>query len=261
MAPTPYLACRRRRSLNTRYRRHPRAGNNGAGAYRPGGVLNVRPKPTTRATCDLYSNGHRFALPIVASPAAGAQVPLVLGLDGMDPATMGRMLTQKLVAAEAGLRTGQIDAVSEDGQSRRSTARLIFDLGDTHTPPRLYFLSTYQSGKSSQTVERISIGEHTWERQSSGAWLAIGSQEGPWGQVQAFMPQPAAITDPSGARDSTSAALSWYDSGLDADSVLQFDLTTGVLQNWKQRTRSTGTTLTLRYTSWNTPVHIPTPDK
>ena len=179
----------------------------------------------------------------------------------MDPATLGRVLTQQLGAAEAGLRTGQIDAVSEDGQSRRSTARLIFDLGDPHNPPRLYFLSTYQSGTSSQTVERISIGDQTWERQTSGAWLVIGPQEGPWGQVQAFMPQPAAIADPSGSLDGTIAALSWYDSGLDADSVLQVDLTTGVLQNWKQRARSTGTTLTVRYTSWNTPVHIPTPDK
>jgi hypothetical protein len=183
------------------------------------------------------------------------------GPDATDPAGLGRALVGKLAAAVAGLRTGQIDAVSAPGQVRRSTARLIFDLGAARNPPRLYFLSTYESGKSSQTVERVSVGNQTWERQTSGAWVAIGLQEAPWGQVQAFVPQAASITGPDGARDGRIAVLRWYDAGIDADSVLQFDYPTGALQTWLQHTRDTGTSLTVTYTAWNTPVNIPTPDR
>jgi hypothetical protein len=230
-------------------------------------VASVTPVPTLQPT-------QRFllALPVATrvvppSPvvAASTSTPTAilpeLSPTAMDRASLGRALVDKLVAAEAGLRTGQIDAVSETGQIHRSTARLIFDLGDARNPPRLYFLSTYQSGKSSQTVERISIAKQTWEQQTNGVWSAIDPQEEPWGQVHAFVPQAAAITEPEGTRDGRLAVLRWYDAGMDSDSVLQLDYLTGALQTWLQRTLATGTTFTVNYTGWNTPVSIPTPER
>jgi hypothetical protein len=167
---------------------------------------------------------------------------------------------QQVAAAEAALRTGQVDATIEYGTGTRSSATARFDFGDGGRPPRLHLTTVYQAATETQTVERIVIGEQWWQRQPDGSWGMIPPEEGVWGQIQAYLPQVrsvASIEPDTGPP--TAPVLRWYDAGRNADVTLTIDPATGVPREMRQVARGSGTTLTAIYSHWNTPVEINPP--
>lgn len=193
------------------------------------------------------------SLPTSGSPAATEMPGPTAG-----PPTAAEVLRQ-VAAAEAALRTGQLEGTIDYGNGTRSSAQVRFDLGADGGVPRLHIVTTYQSASGTQTVERITIGDKAWQRQPGGEWTTIAEQEGAWGQVQTFLPHAASITSAETDSSTGPALLHWYDAVHDADMTLQVDLATGVPRELRQVTRGTGLALTVIYSGWNTPVEINPP--
>jgi hypothetical protein len=165
---------------------------------------------------------------------------------------------QRVATAEAALRTGQFEATIDYGGGNRAAARVRFDLGDVQHVPRLHMITTYQSATSSQTSERITIGDQSWQSQPDGQWMTMVEQEGAWGQVQNFLPHAALVANAEiVSHDPT--ILHWYDSGRDADITLQIDSSTGAPYELRQVPRHKGASLSVTYSGWNKPVDIAPP--
>jgi hypothetical protein len=163
-----------------------------------------------------------------------------------------------VAAAEATLRTGELEATIDYGGGSRAAARVRFDLGDAQHVPRLHMITTYQSATGRQTSERITIGDQSWQRQPDGQWMTVVEQEGAWGQVQNFLPHAAPVTNAEiASHDPT--ILYWYDSGLDADITLRIDPSTGAPHELRQVPRHRGVGLSVTYSGWNNPVDIAPP--
>jgi len=166
---------------------------------------------------------------------------------------------QQVAAAEAALRTGQLEAMIDYGNGTRSSAQVRFDLGTLGRVPRLHIITIYQSATGTQTVERITIGDRAWQRQPDGPWAAIAEQEGAWGQVQTFLPHATSIMGAESDNGKDLAVLRWYNAGHDADVTLSVDPATGVPRELRQVGRTTGEVLTVTYSGWNTAVEITPP--
>jgi hypothetical protein len=166
---------------------------------------------------------------------------------------------QQVAAAEAALRTGQLEATIDYGNGTRSAAQVRFDLGDTGRVPRLHIITTYQSATGTQTLERITIGDKAWQRQPNGPWTAIAEQEGAWGQVQTFLPHAASVSNPESVSGTNPVVLRWYGADRDTEVTLSVDPATGVPRELRQVGRTTGQVLTVTYSGWNTAVEITPP--
>ncbi|MFN8458077.1 MAG: hypothetical protein U0401_26070 [Anaerolineae bacterium] len=169
---------------------------------------------------------------------------------GVDP--MAFAFRQQIAKAEAGLRSGQFEAVLDFGDGTRSTARVLFDLGSAEDTPRFHLVSTYQnSATSAQTYERITIGKQTWDRQADNSWIESLAQAGVREQVQDFLPQVGLVAAPQLKNTLSRPILRWRDAGAGTDVILHFDPTTGTPQQLRQLTLATKATLTINYVSWN----------
>ena len=157
------------------------------------------------------------------------------------------------------MRTGQFNATIESAGSR-STAQVSFDLGDEQRPSSINLRTTYRGSSPTETVtERILIGSRAWERRPDGKWEAIPEQEGPLGQIQTYLPHAASAPNPTLNSEGKVTSLNWYNTASDADVTLLVDPSTGVPRQMRQVTRKNGSTLTVNYTGWNTPVEITPP--
>jgi len=79
------------------------------------------------------------------------------------------------------------------------------------------------------------------------------------GQLQAYLPHVASAPDPVAETSGKTATLTWYDAPRDVDVTLKVDSATGVPLQMQQVPRKSGSTLTVNYAGWNTPVEIAVP--
>jgi DNA-binding transcriptional MerR regulator len=194
--------------------------------------------------------------PAVLEPASAAAKPMPTA----SPAAATTLL-QQVSAAEAMLQTGEISATIDYGDGSRASARIRFDLGDGQRAPHLHMTSTYTGGSGAQTVERITIGGRSWQRQPDGVWVERQANESVADQVQVFLPHARSITDPTTEMGADHSVLRWYDADYDANITLTVDHTTGIPRELRRVARAADTILTVTYSGWNTPVEIAPPDE
>jgi hypothetical protein len=165
-------------------------------------------------------------------------------------------LLQRVVVAEAALQTGQFEAVLDYGSGNQSSSLVRFDLGGEGGVPRLHITTTYTSTGSVQMIERIAIGDRTWQRQLDGTWAEVPEQQEGLGQLQTFLPHAARASNATLDRTGYALTLRWYDAESNADVTLVVDPATGIPRALRQVTRGSEVALTVTYRGWNTPVEI-----
>lgn len=197
----------------------------------------------------------------LTSVAAGGPVTTPTPAPSATPGPVtAAMLAERAAAAEAALRSGELDATAAYGDGSRSSVLVIFDLGAPGSVARLYTKTTYVSPKGTQTVERITVGERSWQLQPDGSWVAAQEQEGVWGRVQPFLPHASSAAYPTTTSDGQGpTTISWEDSGNGTMSTLEVDTATGTPRVLRRETPSSGTQLTITYRGWNTPVSVEPP--
>jgi CAAX protease family protein len=168
-------------------------------------------------------------------------------------------LLQRVAAAEAALRTGEFVATLDYGNGNLASSLVRFDLDGGDGRLRIYLRTTYTSTSGTQMIERIAIGDKTWQRQPDGVWAIEQQQQEGLGQLQVFLPDTTRISKAELAQDADAAALSWYDAGRDTDVILTVDPTTGMPRELHQRARKGGPGLTVLYYRWNKPIEITPP--
>lgn len=197
-----------------------------------------------------------------ASPAVPAAPSLVAGVTVTATASGPAALTDRVAAAEAALRSGRFEVTVGITETSRSTATVLFDLGDaaggTGTP-RLRMTSTYTGTAGTQTTEHVVVGERAWDRQADGRWVAVPPVHGPWDQVTGLLPRAGTATDPEVTTGPDGTVLRWYEAGFNADLTLRVDTATGVPREFRRAARATGIVLTVAYSGWNVPVDIAPP--
>jgi hypothetical protein len=156
--------------------------------------------------------------------------------------------------------TGRFDVTLTYEGGTSALAQIIFDFGDAQHAPRLHITSTYQSATGKQTVERITIGARSWERQANGPWSERSAQEGVLDQVHVYLPDSALIATARQASETGGAVLGWYDANRNADVTLTADQSTGRPRALRQVTRGTNAVLTVMYSTWNDAVEIEPPN-
>lgn len=192
-------------------------------------------------------------LPIAPSLVAVAPTPTI----GQRPTPS---IYQRVVNAEAELRTGEFEILAEYGPGSRSLTKVRFDLGDAQHPPRLHSVTTYHGVTGSRIVERIMIGDQSWQRGPDGRWTAVPTGGSMQEQVHAFLPGAGSVADLVREGNGTPAVLRWYDVGRDADVTLSVDSATGLPRQLRRVLREGGFVVTVTYSGWNTPVDIAQPN-
>lgn len=169
-------------------------------------------------------------------------------------------IQQRIVDAEAALRTGELVATIDYGDQNTTAVELRFDFGMAQESPRLQITSIYTSGTQIQITERITIGNRSWQRQDQGKWLASDEQTSIVEQVLPFLPSAASLSDPEVKYEQDLATLSGFDASRDADITLLVDPASGVPRQMEQMTRQTRRVLSVTYRGWNTPIEIVPPE-
>jgi hypothetical protein len=154
------------------------------------------------------------------------------------------------------LWAGQFEATIDYGGTNRSSAQVRFDTGQGQRPPAFQIASTYEGSSGTQTTERITIGDRSWERQPDRSWVERAAQEAVVDQINVFLPHTEAITNTEVTIEATGTVLRWYDASRDVDVTLTVAPATGTPVELRELTRSSGATLTVTYKGWNTPVDI-----
>jgi len=234
-------------------------------AQRP--EASASPLQPARATPSLLSATPSSSPPVLAqagatsTPAPRPSAPPTTSTAPTPSASSVTTVLQQVTDAEAGLHTGRLEATLDHGRGSVSSATLVFDLGSPTSVPRLHMTATYGNASGNvQSIERITIGDRSWQRQSSGGWDEQRAEEAPpLSQVLAFLPNARSASNPTIESDGNVHVLHWLDASLDEDVTLWVDPSTGVPQRLRRVTHATGTTLTVRYTDWNNPVEITPP--
>jgi hypothetical protein len=196
------------------------------------------------------------ALATVAPAPAGTQV---VGATPLAAQPAVEAVIKQVARAETALRTGQLEATMDYGQGPRSAVQIQFDLGDGQKPLRFHSVATYMSTAGDQVVERITIGEQSWERKATSTWVAQAAEESPLAQLQTFLPQADMISDATIAKDAHGLILRWYDARRAADMTLLVDPASATPHELRQEAHLTGVVLQVTYSGWNTPVVITPP--
>jgi hypothetical protein len=233
--------------------------------HSPGRASKVTPVPTPEAlspgavVSSSAAGEQTTALSTPASPtlAASERSPAATTALSAEASPVTALL-QRVTEAESGLRMGELEATVDYSKGSHSSARVRFDLGDAEHAPRLHIVTTYQSANGSQTSERITIGDQSWQRQPDGLWVSATEEEGAWGQVQIFLPYVAEVSNVE-IKSREPTVLHWHDVGRDAEVTLRVDPASGVPRELRQVEHVTGTVLTIVYNRWNTTVEIVPP--
>ena len=242
--------------------RSARAGDDERGTYvAPAAAASVLPLPsaaasTSRSAAIVSKTASTLpsSTPIAREPSPA---PTKLVPTTRPPSAVA--VLQQVAAAEAALRTGQFEAAIDYGNGNRSSARVRFDLADATHVPRIHVTSTYEGTSGAQTVERITIGEQSWQRDPDGHWIAKPAREAVSDQVYGFLPHADSAADPAMSSDPNTAVLHWYDVGRAAEVTLSVDPASGIPRELRQLARATSLILTVTYSGWNTPVEITPP--
>ncbi|HEY0734574.1 MAG TPA: hypothetical protein VGD69_06685 [Herpetosiphonaceae bacterium] len=220
---------------------------------RPSAGTTTVPSPALAAPPAIVRTPTLRPSPSIAAIATDEPASTAVITATAEPATV---LFQQIVAAEAGLRSGELAAVMDYGNGSRSSAQVRFDLGTAQITPRLDFKTAYQGASSTQKVEEITIGDRSWERRDAQSWTSVPARKGMWDQIRFFLPGAQYGSDPSYSQQQDRALLRWYDATRDADVTLTVDPETNIPLLLERHTRGTGLTLTVTYTGWNTPIEI-----
>ncbi len=167
-------------------------------------------------------------------------------------------VVRKIASAEAGLRTGQLAARIDVADASSTTVDMAFDLGDGRQPPRLESMTTYLAGGGTRAVERITVGDRTWQREPGGEWLVVSAETGIRARVQPYLPAVDAVSDPVLEGSPERTLIHWHDSTHGSEVTLRVDPSTGIALEL-QEAASGGPTLTVTYSGWNDPVRIAPP--
>lgn len=190
------------------------------------------------------------AIPPGAAPGVAQATPIPAG---------AKSLGQEVARTEATLRSGWLEATLDYGSGDRSLTTVIFDRGSANAPARLHMTTTYRGAGGAQTVERISLGEQSWERRAGGTWAAQPTQTNIWQQVQVFLPRVPALSDSALTGGQDAGILQWYDPARNGDVIVHADPASGIPRALTLSNRATRSVLTVTYQGWNTPVEIAAP--
>jgi hypothetical protein len=198
-----------------------------------------------------------------ASPAATAAPPTAVPATTIPtapaPATpAAAAVSQRLGELVAQLRSGELEAVMVYDSGDRSTARVIFDLGDGQNAPGLSMHTVYTSSEETRTTDRIEIRGEAWERQDDRPWATAHAHGHIRGQLQSFLPDPAYMRE---IATPDAATISWYDPSRESAMTLILDPASGLPRELRQQPRGGGPRLTIIYRGWNTPVTIMPPSQ
>lgn len=218
-----------------------------------------RPAPTSQPV---------GAIPSARPAGAAVEATTAVALPGAAAATATRTapaatptaaeLLRHVAAAEQALRSGLIEATLGYGDGSGATARIRFDIGEGREP-RLQIESTYAGEERPRVVERLTIGERSWEREGQGDWAAREAHEGVTDQINVFLPHAGEVAAAELSTQGGVPALSWYDAARDAEITLTLDAATGIPRELRQVTRATGASLIVKYSLWNAPVETDAP--
>jgi hypothetical protein len=193
-----------------------------------------------------------------AATAVPAAAPQTLAATAAPTAPTAADLLGRVAAAEQALRSGTIDVTLDYGSGSGASARIRFDMGDANLP-RLQIQSTYTGEGRPRVVERLTIGEQSWERVSPGGWVARQAHEGIVDQISVYLPHADEVAGAELSAQGDAPVLRWYDPGRDADVTLMLDAATGAPRELRQVTRATGARLVVIYSLWNAPIEIDAP--
>jgi hypothetical protein len=195
----------------------------------------------------------------VTGPGAGAHAAPAMA-DGrlLTDAPSAAELLRRIAQLEAGLRSGEFQITIDDGNARSALVTVRFDRGGGDRARRVQVVSVADGPGGREVREQIAVGGRVWERRPGGTWAVATSQDGLWAQVEAYLPRAAAIADPVLARAPGVMILRYADTGRDAETVLTYDLASGLPRELHQVSRGGGGVRVL-YRGWNTPVDIREP--
>ncbi|MEP7188835.1 MAG: hypothetical protein ABI901_06585, partial [Roseiflexaceae bacterium] len=194
--------------------------------------------------------------PVPTVPASSTAAPLPAAV----PVRSAAEIFQQVKATIADMRSGRLEALIDYGNSNRSLASVVFDLGTDQLPAKFAITTTYEGASGRQTAQRTTIGERTWQRQADATWSAQPAEESASGELQAFLPAFDSIKDPQvSAGQEGLLALQWADAN-GADITLLIDPDTNIPRQMRQLARNTGTLFTVTYQGWNAPVEINPPN-
>lgn len=193
-------------------------------------------------------------------PTATLSPPTVTIIPTLSATPAAPDVLQDVVLAEAALRSGELEAIMELGNGVRSSARVRFDMGSQEQVVRFHMITEYQGAEASQTMERITVGERSWQRNAQGGWDSIAAETGIWDQLQFFLPQSNSATTPRIITKLQDIEISWYDADRDAEITLRVDKATKTPLELRRLTRATKLMLVVTYKGWNTGVNIQGPE-
>jgi len=216
------------------------------------------PTATTASQANAQPTAAAAAIP-GARASTPTLAPTALAPTSTNALPPAAVMLQRVAAAEAALHRGQIEATISNADGTGAWAQLRFDFGDAINPPALHMTSIYTGTTSVQKVERISIGDRSWERSSDGRWSARPAREGVTDQVYIFLPHAESIVNTDLDENTDAAMLRWYETSRDSDVTLVVDPTSGTPRELRQVARATGTVRVVTYSFWNTAVDITPP--
>lgn len=184
-----------------------------------------------------------------------AATPPTSTLGASDPVALLLLAGER----EAALRSGALVAELAYGDGARSEAQVQFDLGDVSRPPRFHITSVYSGTTGTTTVERITIGAQSWQREQNGPWVAGPAQESVLKQLQAFLPRTNALADPSAVQSRGDGLLQWYDSSRDAAVLLRL-AADGTPLELRRESELNDLIYLVSYNDWNGAVEIAAPN-
>ncbi len=196
------------------------------------------------------------ATPTAPAPATPTVRPTVTPTPQRTPDPAAVVALEQIQVATAALRSGTLEAVTEQRDGGRPTEVLRFDLGDAQREPRLLRVTT----TATTTTELLMVGDRAWQRQGTTPWTAVADQPPIQAQVQAFLPDVAAATQPQVAADTATTVVQWYAAEEDANVTGLLATGEPVLRELRSVPRDGGAVLTITYRDWNTFVDIIAPD-
>jgi hypothetical protein len=196
------------------------------------------------------------APPTPTAPATPTARPTATPAPQPTPDPAAVVALEQIQAATAALRSGSLEAVTEQRDGGRTTEVLRFDLGDAQREPRLLRVTT----TATTTTELLMVGDRAWQRQGPTTWTPVAGQPPIPAQVQAFLPDVAAATQPQIASGSDPPVVQWYAANTDTDVSVGLAAGEPVLRELRYVPRADGAALTVSYRSWNTFVDIIAPD-
>jgi hypothetical protein len=230
-------------------------------------IVSQRPSPSPQFVATQPTSTHSpVAAETGATPTELPRVSTPSPMAGMAPAAPSASPTPSaatavaaLVAFEGSVRSGSLHATMTYADGTQLEAEVRFDLGGDARPQAFHLLSSYVAPSGSQALERIIVGERTWQRVDLGAWEESTEHSAVWDQIRAYLPHARMDADTAVALQDGQQQLSWFDSARNADVTVTVEQATGAPTELQLTMRPSGVVLLVRYLEWNQPVELVPP--